>query len=92
MSFFLYQTEGVLVRGGGDVARASVQWFPFVVTALSCPCAALYCPPAAEQLSLPEMQLSESLSDRLSRPPVSLCLIYVTAIISASSTISSYCT
>lgn len=27
---------------GGDVVKSCVQWFLFVVTALSCPCAALH--------------------------------------------------
>lgn len=62
-----------LVLHGGAVVESFVRWFMSVVTALSCLCAALYCMLAVEQLSLPEMQLSRA-SNRLSRPPVSLCL------------------
>ncbi len=65
MSFFFIQDSSVgghlfLVCRGGEVVKSFVQWFLFVVTALSCLCAALYCMLAVEQLSLPEMQLSRA--------------------------------
>lgn len=64
----------VLIFTGGNVVKICVQWFLFVVTALSCLYAALH---GGRATFTARDAVEQSLSHyRLTRPPVSLCLNY----------------